>query len=311
MNAPIILFSGTSNPTLASAIASIRKIPLGSTEITRFIDNECRVYMTEDVKGKNVFVLQSLSAVADQHLVELCLIGQAAKSLGAGRVTAVIPWMGYSKQDKAFRKGEAVSASLVAKFIEVAGFDAVMTVELHSENVVPFFHIPVTEFSTHELLGASLKSLPAGKAGLNLLGTIVVSPDTGGKSRSARFAKTVGLPIVYLEKDRDKVTGKVSVTGVNGDVGGKDVVIFDDIINTGATAIKISQFLKGRGAKRIFFLATHAVLAGDAAQKLGQSPIDQVVVTDTISIPKEKRFSKLTIVSVASQLADAISSVIK
>lgn len=299
MNASFILFSGTSNPALASSVSSILKIPLGSIEITRFIDNECRVHVLEDVKGEEVFVLQSLSAVADQHLVELCLIGQAAKSLGARRVTAVIPWMGYSKQDKAFRKGEAVSASLVAKFIEVAGFDAVMTVELHSENVVPFFHIPVKELSTHELLGASLKRL-------NLLGTIVVSPDAGGKSRSARFAKTVGLPIVYLEKDRDKVTGKVTVTGVKGDVGGKDVVIFDDIINTGATAIKTSQFLKSHGARRIFFLATHAVLAGDASAKLAASPIDRIVVTDTIVVPKEKRFEKLTIVSVAQLLADAL-----
>lgn len=299
MNAPIILFSGTSNPTLATAIASIRKIPLGSLEITRFIDNECRVYMTEDVKGKNVFVLQSLSAVADQHLVELCLIGQAAKSLGAGRMTAVIPWMGYSKQDKAFRRGEAVSAQLVAKFIEVAGFDGVITVELHSEKVTPYFHIPVTELSTHELLCASLKRL-------NLVGTTVVSPDAGGKSRSARFAKTVNLPIVYLEKGRDKATGKVTVTGINGDVGGKDVVIFDDIINTGATAIKTSQFLKVRGAKRIFFLATHAVLAGDASQKLAASPIDHVIVTDTITIPKEKCFNELSIVSVAPLLANTL-----
>lgn len=290
-----------SNQPLAAAVSSALKISLGEIEITRFIDNECRVYITQDVKNKNVFVLQSLSEVADQHLVELCLIGQAAKSLGAGQVTAVIPWMGYSKQDKAFRKGEAVSASLVAKFIEVAGFDAVMTVELHSENVVPFFHIPVTELSTHDVLrgGLSFARPPLAKLA-------VVSPDAGGKSRSARFAKSMGLPIVYLEKDRDKGTGKVTVTGVSGDVGGKDVVIFDDIINTGATAIKTSAFLKNHGAKRIFFLATHAVLSGDASEKLAQSPIDQVIVSDTIFIPKEKRFDKLTIVSVAPLLADAL-----
>jgi len=299
MNASFILFSGTSNLPLATAVATALNISLGAIEITRFIDNECRVYITEEIKGNDVFVLQSLSAVADQHLVELCLIGQAAKSLGAGCLTAVIPWMGYSKQDKAFRKGEAVSAQLVAKFIEVAGFDAVMTIELHSENVVPFFRIPVTELSTHELLGASLKRL-------NLLGTVVVSPDAGGKSRSWRFAKTIGFPIVYLEKDRDKVTGNVSVTGIKREVRGKDVVIFDDIINTGATAIKTSQFLKSHGARRIFFLATHAVLAGDASVKLAASPIDRIVVTDTIVVPKEKRFEKLTIVSVASLLANAL-----
>ncbi len=308
MNASSILFSGTSNFSLATAVSSILNIKLGSIEITRFIDNECRVHIADDIKGKEVFIFQSLSAVADQHLVELCLIGQAAKSLGALRVTAVLPWMGYSKQDKAFRKGEAVSASLVAKFIEVAGFDAAITVELHSENVVPFFRIPVTELSTHELLGDALKRSHPAKAGSDLYRTktIVVSPDAGGKSRSGRFAKTVGLPIVYLEKDREKVTGQVSVTGIKGDVMGRDVVIFDDIINTGATAIKTSQFLKGRGAKRIFFLATHAVLAGDASAKLAASPIDRIVVTDTIVVPKEKRFKKLTIVSVASLLANAL-----
>lgn len=307
MSTSAVLLSGTSNPSLASAVASSLKTSLGAIEITRFIDNECRVYITEDVKGRDVFVLQSLSAVADQHLVELCLIGQAAKSLGAAKVTAIIPWLGYSKQDKAFRRGEAVSAQLVAKFIEVAGFDAVVTCELHSKNVMPFFHIPVTEIHTQEILGDGLKRLNPTEAGFNLhRTTTVVSPDAGGKSRSARFAKTVGLPIVYLEKDRDKVTGNVTVTGIHGDVQGKDVVIFDDIINTGATAIKTSQFLKGRGAKRIFFLATHAVFAGDAAGQLAASPIDQVVVTDTIAIPKEKRFDKLNIVSVAPLLADAL-----
>lgn len=294
-----VLFSGTSNQPLAAAVTSTIGIRLGNIEITRFIDNECRVYITQDVKNKNVFVLQSLSAVADQHLVELCLIGQAAKSLGAGHVTAVIPWMGYSKQDKAFRKGEAVSASLVAKFIEVAGFDAVMTIELHSENVVPFFHIPVTELTAHELFRSSLKGSHPSRL-------TVVSPDAGGKSRSARFARIAGFPIVYLEKDRDKGTGNVTVMGVSGDVSEKDVVIFDDIINTGATAIKTSAFLKNRGAKRIFFLATHAVLAGDASAKLAASPIDRIVVTDTIVVPKEKRFEKLTIVSVASLLANAL-----
>ncbi len=264
------------------------------------------MYITEEIQGKDVFVLQSLSAVADQHLVELCLIAQSAKTVGSGRLTAVIPWLGYSKQDKAFRRGEAVSAQLVAKFIEVAGFDGVITCELHSENVVPFFRIPVTELSTQPLLRECLAD-----ARHSLEKTVVVSPDTGGKSRSARFATTVGLPIVYLEKDRDKATGKVTVTGINGDVAGRDIVIFDDIINTGATAIKTSAFLKSCGAKRIIFLATHAVLAGDASEKLAASPIDRVVVTDTIAVPEEKRFSKLSIVSVAPILADAISSMIK
>ena len=264
------------------------------------------MYITEYVKGKNVFVLQSLSEVADQHLVELCLIASAAKSLGAARVTAVIPWMGYSKQDKAFRKGEAISAQLVAHFIEAAGFDAVVTCQLHSENVIPFFHIPVTELSTQDILRGGLAV-----ASPSIEQVTVVSPDAGGKSRSARFAQAMNLPIVYLEKERDKATGNVTVTGISGVVGSRDVVIFDDIINTGATAIKTSVFLKEHGAGRMYFLATHAVLAGEAAGELVRSPIDAVVVTDTISIPQRKQFGKLNIVSVAPLIADAISSLIK
>lgn len=211
--------------------------------------------------------------------------------------------MGYSKQDKEFRKGEAVSAQLVAKFIESAGFDHVITIELHSENVVPFFHIPVQEVSSRELLAQTLRK----QSRLSLERTCVVSPDTGGKSRSARFARLLNLPIVYLEKDRDKASGKVVVSGIKGEVRYKNIVIFDDIINTGATAIKTSQFLKNKGALNIYFLATHAVLAGDACMKLQLSAIDSVIVTDTIHISQEKYFKKLAIVSIASLLADAIS----
>lgn len=291
-----VLFSGTSNAPLAQAVAGKLHISLGSVEITRFLDGECRVFIQESVEGKHVFVLQSLSFVADQHLVELCLLGAALKDLKASQVTAVIPWMGYSKQDKAFRRGEAVSAQLVAQFIETAGFDRVVTIELHSQNVVPFFHIPVTEVSTEHLLARAL----------NRKDFIVISPDRGGKSRSENFAKNVRLPIVYLDKSRDLTTGAVSVTGISGSVVDRDVVIYDDIINTGATAIKTSEFLRARGAKKIFFLATHAVFAGDAVSQLTRSSIDRVIVTDTIAIPKQKMFDALQIVSVAPLIANAL-----
>jgi ribose-phosphate pyrophosphokinase len=294
------LLSGTSNLDLAKRVARELKLPLGDIEITRFIDNECRVYIKENVEGKTVVVIQSLSTIADQHLVELCLIGQALKSLKAKKVIAVIPWLGYSKQDKEFRKGEAISAQLVATFIEAAGFDAVISVELHSENVLPFFRIPVSEVRTEDLLLTALNWRPG------LERAVVVCPDKGGKSRSERFAKSAGLPIAYLVKKRDLATGVVTVVNIEGDAHGKEVIIFDDIINTGATAIQTSQFLKGLGAKKIYFLATHAVLAGDASEMLGKSTIDGVIVTDTIAIPKKKQFSNLSIVSVASLLADAI-----
>ena len=295
----MILFSGTSNKLLASRIAKDLRVSLGNVEITRFIDNECRVYVKEAVSDKAVFVVQSLSQIADQHLVELCLLGQALKNLKAKKVTAVIPWMGYSKQDKEFRKGEAVSAQLVAKFIEVAGFDAVLTMELHSENLVPYFKIPITELTTHELLAQKLKKHNK---------MAVVSPDRGGQSRSEHFAKKMSLPIVYLDKRRDLNTGKVKILSMSTTVKGFDVVIFDDIINTGATAIKTSEFLKKQGARKIYFLATHAVLAGRASLELASSPIDQVLVTDTIYIPRQKQFSKLKIISVSQLLAAAIKN---
>lgn len=294
----MLLFSGTSNEPLAQNIARLLKLKLASVDITRFIDNECRVYVDQkDVAGQEVFVVQSLSQIADQHLVELCLLGQALKSLKAKKVTAVIPWMGYSKQDKEFRKGEAVSAQLVAKVIEIAGFDQVITVELHSENLTPYFHTPPIKLSTHELFAQKLNITDK---------MIVVSPDAGGKSRSSDFADTAGLPIVYLEKQRDLKTGKVKVVSTSVNVKGLDVIIFDDIINTGSTAIKTSEFLKKKGARSIHFLATHAVLAGDASYKLQKSPIDNVTVTDTIYIPRQNHFSKLSVVSVAPLIASML-----
>lgn len=285
------LFSGTSNRPLAEKLG----IPLGNVEITRFIDSECRVFVKEDVAGQEVFVLQSLSIVADQHLVELCLLGQALNDLGAKRVTAIIPWMGYSKQDKAFRKGEAISAQLVAKFIEAAGFDRVITCELHSQEVLTYFHIPVTELPTRRVLVAPLN------------GAVVVSPDKGGVSRSEKFAQENHLPILHIQKSRNVTTGEVLVSSIDGDVSNKPVIIFDDIINTGETAIKTSEFVKEKGALSVHFLATHAVLAGNASEVLEGSHIDKVVVTDTIDIPKEKLFSKLTIISISHELASQIT----
>ncbi|MEK7073944.1 MAG: ribose-phosphate pyrophosphokinase [Patescibacteria group bacterium] len=284
------LFAGTSNRPLAEKLG----IPLGNVEITRFIDNECRVFVKDEVEGEDIYVLQSLSEVADQNLVELCLLGQALKDLHAKKVTAIIPWMGYSKQDKAFRKGEAISAQLVATFIESAGFDRVIACELHSENVTPFFHIPVVEVPTRRLL------VPPTDA-------VVVSPDLGGVSRSETFAKEYTLPILHMNKSRDVTTGNVTVTSVDGEVKGKSVVIFDDIINTGETAVKTSTFLYEHGAKEIIFFATHAVLAGNASQSLQMSHIDTVTVTDTIDIPKEKLFPKLHVISISHELTSQIT----
>lgn len=298
-----LLFSGTSNPALAQKISAKLNIKPGGMEIDRFIDNECRIWVKEKVdKYDQVFVLQSLSQIADQNLVELCLIGQALKSLKARHITAIIPWLGYSKQDKEFRKGEAVSAQLVARFIEAAGFDQIITLELHSENLVPFFNIPVKEISTQELLAKSVK---------NYAHNLVVSPDSGGQSRSEKFARNLGLEIVYADKKRNLTSGQVEIIRISTAVKNRDVIIFDDIINTGETAVKLSRFLKTKGAQKITFLATHAVMAGNATELLKASPIHEIVVTDTIFIPKGKQFTKLKIVSVADLISVEIRNMLK
>lgn len=330
----MLLFSGTSNLPLAEKVAKKLGIKLGEVEIKRFPDGECRVWVRENVKDKEVFILQSLSKIADCNLMELCLIGDGIKRLGAKKLTAVIPWLGYSKQDKEFRKGEAVSVFLVAKFLECAGFGKVISLDLHSQKIKEYFKIPVIELSARELLGKEIMNvsfwggakrriqnqgaiIDSGQAlrqtqGIaRMTSCIVVSPDKGGVGRSEKFAKEEGLPIAHLDKTRDLVTNKVIIHGIDIDVAGKDTVIFDDIINTGGTVIETANFLHKRKAKSILFLATHAVLAGEASEKIQDSFIDKVVVTDTIYIPEEKVFPKLKIVSVADIVSNKLNSEFK
>lgn len=290
------IFSGTSNLPLAKKIAQNLGVSLAKAEITRFPDGECRVWVKEDVRGLNTFVVQSLSRVADENLVELSLLGWALKNLGAKTVTAVIPWLGYSKQDKEFRSGEAISIQLVAKFIETAGFDKVITCELHSLRIKDFFKIPLIILSTKEVLA---KAISFNK------NMAVVSPDEGGKNRSQDFAKEFNLPILYIKKKRDLKSGKVRVLKAP-EVFGKEVVIFDDIINTGATIVEEAKALKKAGSASIIVLATHPVFSGESSIILDKSLVDQVIVSDTIAIPKEKFFPKLKIVSVSGILAESL-----
>jgi len=281
---------------LAQKIAQNLGVSLANVEITRFSDGECRVWVKEDVRGLNTFVIQSLSKVADENLVELSLLGWALKNLGAKTVTAIIPWLGYSKQDKEFRKGEAISIQLVAKFIEAAGFDKVITCELHSQRILDFFKIPLVDLSTKKVLGEELSF------NKNM---VVVCPDEGGRNRSEDFAREFNLPILYIKKKRDLKSGKVKVLK-GPKVFGKEVVIFDDIINTGGTIAQEAKALKKSGAKRIIVLAVHPVFSGKAASILDNSPVDEAIVSDTILLPKEKFFPKLKIVSVAPLLAGCI-----
>lgn len=298
----MILFSGTSNFPLATKIAKKLVTKLGEVEIKRFPDGECRIRVRREVKDKEVFVLQSLSTIADQSLMELCLLGSALKRLGSKKLTAIITWMGYSKQDKEFRRGEAVSAELVARFIETAGFNKVITVELHSSKIKEYFKIPVVELSAKSLIVDELRVTGYGLKD----DFIVVSPDKGGVGRSGEFAKIAGLPIAYLDKSRDLVTGKVTIHGIDKSINAKTVIIYDDIINTGSTAVETAKFLHAKGAKKIIFIGIHAVLSGMASKNIQNSFIDEAITTDTINIPKEKLFKKLKIITVKDLVANAV-----
>lgn len=292
------IFSGTSNPQLAKKIAQKLKKPLGKLEIIRFADQECRVRVLEKIKRtEEVIVIQSLSNPADNFLMEMALIGDALKQMGVKSIIALVPYLGYSRQDRVHRPGEAISARMVAKIIQAAGYTSLITIDLHSEAVMGFYDIPVTN-----LFGLTLfkKNLPKG----NL---VIVSPDAGGMKRAQKFAHQLDVPLCFIEKKRDLAKmHQTEVVRVVGDVKGKTAVIVDDIITSGGTLVKASYLLKQEGAKNVCALVTHADFVATTPTILKEAPLERVYTTDTIPIPDDWRLSKLSITSVAPLLANAI-----
>lgn len=290
---------------MAQAVATILHTTLGKIDLSRFADGEIRPWIREDVRDKTVIVLESFSWPMDEHVMELALIGDAIRRSAPKTMVAVVPYMGYARQDKQHRTGEPVSARVIAKFIEVSKFKEVITVDLHNDAIVGFFQIPVIHISALDALTREVKKM-------SLPSPVVVSPDVGGVKRARNLAYALDVPMVVMEKKRflDRHDTSESYQ-IIGEVKGKDAIIIDDIISTGGTIAHSASSLKDAGTKSVTVLASHAVFADDAAKKLSDSPIDTLAVTDTIQLPKEKMFSKLRIVSVAPLIADAISSVIK
>jgi len=293
------LFSGTSNLPLAQKVAKKLNIKLGKIEIKRFLDGECRVRIEEDVKDKTVCLLQSLSNPVDENLFEFCLMVDSAKRRGAKKIVGIIPWLGYSKQDKEFRRGESVSCGVIAKMLTIIGLSEMIVFDLHSQNIKKYYQIPIIELSAKKALAKKLKLFK---------NPVVISPDKGGKGRAGAFAKENNLPIVYLEKTRNLETGKITYEKLSRDLSGKTAVIFDDIINTGSTIVKSAKLLKQQNAQKIIVLATHAVLADSCSTKLQNSDADNIYLTDTINLPSKKRPSKIKIISIANILAQALAN---
>jgi ribose-phosphate pyrophosphokinase len=306
---PPLLFSGTSNRELAEKIAKKMSTRVGNALVDRFKNEECRIEIRENVRGAEVFVLQSIcnsaSGSVNDSLMELLLMIDALRRASANRITAVVPYYGYAKQDKKTKGREPISAKLVANMLETAGAERLVTLDLHAAQIQGFFNIPVDNLTAAPTLCNYLKQL-------DLQGerVVVVSPDAGGVPRAETFAKRLKSTLAVIIKRRPEPDVS-EVTHIVGDVSGKIAVVVDDMISTGGTLVKAAEALMKRGATDVYTLATHGIFAGDAVKQFANSPIRKVIVTDTIprNTPLDGDGEKIEQQSIAQILADAIKRI--
>lgn len=298
------IISGSSNQKLAQNLSKSSKIPFGKITTGRFSNGEAKVRIEEEIYGNTFYVVQSLSQPVDEHIMELCLMADALKRGGAEKIVAVVPWFGYGIQDKVFMPGEALSSKVVIDFLQTVGIHSLITVDLHSDNIIGFFDIPVVHITAVPVFAEYILK----KYGRDVL---VVSPDFGGSKRSRRFAKEMGQEgtIGIIDKERSLTTGAVELRGINLDVKNKIVVIPDDFVSTGSTLIAVIPLLKKAGAAKIIACISHPILAKDASKNIAESDLDELVVTDSILIDDRKHKSlqsKLHIISTVSLLTQYI-----
>jgi len=300
-----ILYSGSSNVPLAQEVAKLLNITLGKVDLTRFADGELRPWVQDDIRDKTVIVLESFSFPMDEHILEMVLMGDAIRRRAPKNVIAVIPYFGYARQDKLHRIGEPISARVIAKFLEISMFNEIICLDLHNDAIVGFFQVPVTHVTALHVLADEVKKL-------HLKNGVIISPDVGGVKRARNLAYLLDMPMLVMEKRRFLDKHDTSeLFQIIGDVSGKTAIIVDDIIATGGTTVEGARSLKDAGATSVFVMTTHGVLAGNAVENLTQAPIEEVIVTNSIDIPKEKRFGKLRVVSIAPVIADAISTLVR
>ncbi|MDK2801731.1 MAG: ribose-phosphate pyrophosphokinae [Clostridiales bacterium] len=300
----IKIFTATSNPKLAKAIADIIGIPLGDADVGTFSDGEIFVNTGETVRGSDVFVVQSTSYPVNDHIMELLIMIDAFKRASAGRITAVIPYFGYARQDRKAKARDPISAKLVADLIATAGADRVLTMDLHAPQIQGFFNIPVDH-----LLGAPiLCRYYTSKFENNLDDVIIVSPDLGSVTRARNFAARLDVPLAIIDKRRPKAN-VAEVMNIIGDVKDKIVVLIDDMIDTAGTITHGAKALVERGAKEVYACCTHGVLSGPAIERIEESPIKELIILDTIPLPEEKKIDKIKTLSVAPVFAEAIERI--
>ena len=292
------LIAGNANKSLALEVAKHLNVKLTPVDIHKFNDGEIYVRILESVRGCNVFIIQPTSPDANLHLMELLIMVDALKRASPKRITAVMPYFGYSRQDRKTKPREPITAKLVAKLLEAAGVDRVMTFELHVPQVQGFFDIPsdnldLIPLHAENILNKKLKDI------------VIVAPDVGSAARARSLARVIHAPIAIVDKRRPE-QGIAKVEHIMGDVKNKTAILVDDIIDTAGTITESVSMLKKYGAKDIYVLATHPVLSGPAIKRLQKSHIKEIFVTNTIELPKEKQIKKIKIISIAPLLSETI-----
>lgn len=298
------LFAGNATPELARKIADRLYIKLGDADVGRFSDGEISVQINENVRGSDVFIIQSTCAPTNDNLMELIVMVDALRRASAGRITAVIPYFGYARQDRRVRSARVpITAKVVADFLSSVGVDRVLTVDLHAEQIQGFFDVPVDNVFGSPVLLEHMKQQ-------SFESPVMVSPDIGGVVRARAMAKLMNdADLAIIDKRRPKAN-ESQVMHIIGDVNGRDCVMVDDMIDTGGTLCKAAEALKNSGAKRVFAYATHPVFSGNAVENLRNSVIDQVIVTDSIPLKAEmKDLEIVTQLSLSGMLSEALRRV--
>lgn len=294
------VFTGSSHPELAKEICKSMNYPLGQISSSRFSDGELGIQISESVRGQEVFVIQSTCAPANDTLMELLIITDALKRSSAKSIVAIMPYFGYSRQDRKAAPRVPITAKLVANLIESAGIDRVVTLDLHAGQIQGFFDIPVDNLYGSLIFANYIKSK-------KLANPVIASPDIGGVARARSVAKILDLDIVIVDKRRERANVS-EVMNIIGDVAGKDVILIDDIVDTAGTLVGAAVALKEKGASSVMACCSHAILSGPAYDRVEGNGLDELVVTDTIPLKRESK--KITVLSVAPLFAEVMRRIV-
>ena len=299
------IFAANSHPELANSIANNLGVPLGRSEVIHFSDGEIGVSIYESVRGSDVFIVQSTCAPVNDNLMELLIMADAFKRASAGRITAVMPYFGYARQDRKAKARDPISAKLVADLLTAAGVNRILTMDLHAPQIQGFFNIPLDHLAGSSILAPYFIKKFNGK----IENTVVVSPDLGSVARARIFAQRCNVPLAMIDKRRPSPDVS-EVCNIIGDVKDKSVILLDDVIDTAGTICNSAKaVIEVGGAKEVYVCATHGVLSGEAVNRLKSSVVKEFILLDTIPIPDEKRPDNLRILSTARHFAEAIKCV--